>query len=156
VVSVDSIFAKVLRERSEKAGVDWQLLLEADAPDAPEPARRNFVHFLKGEDVIDRIYDRISDANDRLLLTDAGLLGHWDDLIGSMRVIERLRDRTRTAGPSLVWLLAPSQSAKETARPKLDGKAVAVDDGDYARVPSLLLLADPKKATKSSEQQAVV
>ncbi|MFB6350536.1 MAG: hypothetical protein ABEN55_17560, partial [Bradymonadaceae bacterium] len=156
LVSVDTIFAKVLRERSEEAGVDWQLLLEADAPDAPEQARRNFVHFLKGEEVIDRVYDQIVDAGDRLLLTDAGLLGHLNDLIGTMRIIERLRDRTRTEGPSLVWLLAPSKSAREMARPTLDGQAVAVDDGDYGRVPSLLLGEDWKRQTKSSEQQAIV
>ncbi len=139
IVSVDAVFIDVLRERANAAGVDWTLLLDTDAPDAPAAATRNMSHFMRGEQVVDEVYDRITQAGDRVLLVDPGLLGHWNELAGTMDIIERLRDRTRDHGPSVAWILVPVDAARGGQRPKLDGVAVPVDPGDFTRIPAELI-----------------
>ena len=57
----------------------------------------------------------------------------------TMDVIQRLRDRTRKDGPSLVWLLVPWSSSKGRARPRIADIAVPVDRQDFDRVPVKLV-----------------
>ena len=139
ILSIDAVVVDVLKERADARNVVWDMLLEADAPEAPAGARQNMMRFLKGEDLVDRVYRRICDAGDRLLLTDPGLLGRWDDMAQTMDVLQRLRGRNNDGGPSICWLVVPASSAQTQSRPRIAGVAVPVDKGDYTRIPAALI-----------------
>ena len=141
-LSIDRVVIDVLRERADARDVSWDLLLKTDSPDAPAGARQTMMRFLKGEEIADRVYQRICQASDRLLLTDPGLLGRWNGMADTMSVVDRLHSRNRSDGPSLIWLLVPQSDASGRARPRIAGAAVPVDSGDYLRLPSAIVDED--------------
>ena len=138
-VSLDRVFLETLRDATDQLGIDWNFFLEIDNPDnATANDRNRLANLLRNgfgdvPPIVDQVTDRLHEMGDRLLLTDPGLLGRWQELGGTMHILESLRDRTRSDGPELVWLLIPADKQKD--RPTINSIAVPVDKGDWLRIP---------------------
>ncbi|GEM_PF-3087430 len=132
VCSVDDVVLDILRERTNKQSIDWSFFLSVDAPDADDGDRNTLGIFLR-QQVIEALEERLMDQGERVLYTNLGLLGRWNELANTMKIVERLRSRTRDEGPELAWLLIPSD--RQQKLPTIADVAVPVDRGDFKRFP---------------------
>lgn len=125
VVDVEGVFLEALREVAEKARVNWDLVLRADA--TPGQGDWSKLMLLVGR-AIPRVEERLAAAEKTLLLTYAGLLARYD----RMDLLERLRDQVgRRDGIPGLWLLVPGDQ-----QPLMDGRAVPIlSPGQRARIP---------------------
>jgi len=143
VVSVERLLVEELRRAADEEGVPWETVLEADAMDWSErdEVRRQLERrvFHTGEDeasVAWRVRERLLEIDsDRVLLVDNGLLGRWDEFLrwaptgDRMQLVHALHDRTRSEGPSVVWMLVAAEP--DSKMPKLGPRPVPVDESDY-------------------------
>lgn len=129
VVDVEGVFLEALRHVADKARVNWELVLRADA--APGQGDWSKLMLLVGR-AMPLVEQRLASAEKTLLLTHAGLLGRYD----GMDLLERLRDQVgRRDGIPGLWLLLPGDQ-----QPLMDGKAVPIlSPSQRARIPETWL-----------------
>lgn len=128
--NLDEIFIKVMKEQALAAGVEWKVVLHADAASRESQDWRN-LSILIGRS-IPVIEEQLSRSDITVLLTYPGLLARYDRL----DLLERLRDKVGTPSGALhgLWVLLPSDEG--VALPTLNGKPVPViSSGQWARVP---------------------
>ena len=128
--NLDEIFIKVMKEQALAAGVEWRVVLHADAASRESQDWRH-LSILIGR-AIPVIEEQLSRSEKTVLLTYPGLLARYDRL----DLLERLRDKVGTPGGTLhgLWVLLPSDEG--VALPTLSGKPVPViSSGQWARVP---------------------
>jgi serine/threonine protein kinase len=129
-VNFDEVFIRVMREQASAAGVDWRVVLRADAAPPESPDWRN-LKILIGR-CVPAIEEELSRSERTLLLTYPGLLARYDRL----DLLERLRDKVGRAGSTLhgLWVLLPGDG--QSALPVLNGKSVPViSSAQWARIP---------------------
>jgi serine/threonine protein kinase len=117
VVDGDRIVIDALRAVAARGGVDWSLVLPADAtpPEARGATRAWANLMILVKRALPQIEQQLTVAGATLLLVNPGLLARYD----RMDLLERLRDKVgRPGGPQGVWLLLPNQ------QPLIDGQAV--------------------------------
>jgi serine/threonine protein kinase len=127
--SVEDLLLREMRAAADAAGVDWGLVLSADA--AP-PESKDWTNLcrLVGR-ALPKVEEHLRTAKRTLLLTYPGLLARYDRL----ELLEHLRDVVgRRDGLPGVWVLIPSDD--QQAMPVIDGKPVPViTAGQWARIP---------------------
>jgi hypothetical protein len=128
--NLDEIFINAMKQQALAAGVEWKVVLQADATSKESQDWRN-LSILIGR-AIPLIEQQLSQSDKTVLLTYPGLLARYDRL----DLLERLRDMVGTPGGALhgLWVLLPSDEG--VALPTLNGKPVPViSSGQWARVP---------------------
>lgn len=128
--NLDEILIREMQAQAVAAGVDWKLVLQADAAPTESQDWRN-LSILVGR-AIPIVERQLSQSDKTILLTYPGLLARYDRL----DLMERLRDKVGTPGGALhgLWVLLPSDEG--IALPTLNGKPVPViSSGQWARVP---------------------
>jgi hypothetical protein len=127
--SVEDLLLREMRAAAATAGVDWNLVLSADA--AP-PESKDWTNLcrLVGR-ALPKVEEQLCATKRTLLLTYPGLLARYDrlDLLEHLRDVVGQRD-----GLPGVWVLIPSDD--QQAMPVIDGKPVPViTPGQWARIP---------------------
>lgn len=128
--NLDEILIKVMREQALAGGVDWNLVLQADAAPQESQDWRNLC-ILVGR-AIPVVEQQLSQSDKTILLSYPGLLARYDRL----DLLERLRDKVGTPSGALhgLWVLLPADDG--VALPTLNGKPVPViSSGQWARIP---------------------
>jgi serine/threonine protein kinase len=127
--SIEDLLLREMRAAAAAAGVDWTLVLNADA--AP-PESKDWTNLcrLVGR-ALPKVEEQLRTATRTVLLTYPGLLARYDRL----EVLEHLRDVVgRRDGLPGVWVLIPSDD--QQAMPVIDGRPVPViTPGQWARIP---------------------
>ncbi|MEK7750965.1 MAG: hypothetical protein AAB654_03545, partial [Acidobacteriota bacterium] len=125
VVNLEAELIRSMREQAERLGVDWSVVLRADAADPDSPDNRRLRMLVQRS--IGPIEERLARRQRNVLLTYPGLLARY----GQVAVLDRLRDQTRDAG---LWVLIATD--EQTGPPTLDGAAIpALGASQWARVP---------------------
>jgi serine/threonine protein kinase len=128
--SIDEMLIRAMREQTQAANADWNLVLRADAA-GPEGQDWRKLLFLIGRS-IPIIEQQLNESQKTVLLVQSGLLARYNRL----DLIERLRDRVGTSASRLhgLWLLLPAD--EQSVLPTLNGKPVPViGPGQWARIP---------------------
>jgi serine/threonine protein kinase len=150
VVDGDRLIVDALREAARQVkprGVDWSLVLQADATPTTERASNrgwnNLMMLVKR--AVPTVEQQLSSADSTVLLVHPGLLARYDRL----DLLERLRDRVgRAGGPKGLWLLLPAQ------QPLIDGKAVPLlSPGQRVYVPESWLANEHRASRKDAKTQ---
>jgi len=125
LIDLEGMFIDELREVADKAGVNWELVLQTDA--SRNTGDWNKLTLLVGR-AIPIIEDELMSGEQTLLIVYPGLLARYDQ----MTLLERLRERIgRSGGLRGVWLLIPGDQ-----QALIDGKAVPiVSAGQRAQIP---------------------
>jgi hypothetical protein len=131
-VSLDDVFISTMRETAKESKVDWELVLNADAPNADAEDRRRFSLFVRH--VLPGVEERLRGLQGHILMTELGLLSHFAEQ-GAMELLGKLHAVAGTPeGPRLVVLLLASDN-RHTG-PTIDGRVVPVlHNTEYTRVP---------------------
>jgi serine/threonine protein kinase len=125
LVDLEGVFIDALREVADKAGVNWELVLQTDV--VPNTGDWNKLMLLVGR-TLPIIEQELTSVDQTLLLVFPGLLARYDQ----MTLLERLRDRIgRSGGLRGVWVLVPGDQ-----QALIDGKAVPIiSAGQRATIP---------------------
>lgn len=115
-VSLDALLLAALRDQAKTAGVDWNVVLQADAAD------RGSRHWINLQRLVQRTLPALRSAllfsPAPILLVSAGLLARYD-LMGLITELEE--NAGRPAHTHSVWLLLPTS---HQGLPVIDGVAV--------------------------------
>jgi hypothetical protein len=125
-VSLERLLLDAMREQADLLGVQWPVVLEADAPEAPDRSRRNLLTLVqKARPAVERA---LASLDRPTLLAHPGLLARY----GLLPLLQPLQDRARR-GPGVVVLIPDYE---QNALPQVDGVALpVVHPSDWARVP---------------------
>ncbi|MFW6062201.1 MAG: BREX system serine/threonine kinase PglW, partial [Planctomycetota bacterium] len=125
LIDLEQIFLDALRAQAEKARVNWDLVIQADA--RPNEGDWNKLLMLVRR-TMPQIEQQLDVPDKTMLVIYPGLLARYDQ----MDLLERRRDKVgRSGGIHGLWLLVPNDS-----QALLDGRAVPViSTGQRARVP---------------------
>ena len=125
-IDVTSELIRAMQRRADAAGVDWAVVLRADAAAADSVDRANLHRLVS--DAMDTFWPGLV-ADDRpLLLTELTPLARY----GQLPRIAELLD-TATARPAARWLLVGKRA--DAKAPTLDGAAVPTASGTWVSVP---------------------
>jgi hypothetical protein len=125
LIDLEEIFIGALREVADKAGVNWELVLQTDA--LPYTGDWNKLTLLVGR-AMPIIEQELTTVDQTVLIVFPGLLARYDQ----MTLLERLRDKIgRSGGLRGVWVLVPGDQ-----QALIDGKAVPIiSAGQRAQIP---------------------
>lgn len=129
VVDVTTALIAAMHERARNAGVDWSLVLRADAAAPSSGDRANLDRLVA--DATAAFWPALMARPDPLLLTDTAPLARY----GQVARLAELLD-TATHRPAARWLLVPKRAG--AAAPTLDGVAVPVASGTWIELPETL------------------
>ena len=122
VVDVTARLIQAMRQRAQTAGVDWSLVLRADAAPTGSTDRANLQRLVA--DATEHVWPDLLAEPSPLLLTDVAPLARY----GQMARVADLLD-TASVRPAARWLLVPKRAG--TAAPSLDGAALPVASGTW-------------------------
>jgi hypothetical protein len=115
-IKFDALLLSALREQAQAAGIDWQVVLQADA------AERTSRHWTNLQRLVQRTLPTLRQAllysPTPILLTSAGLLARYQ-LMGLVSELEEAAGRPQCT-PS-AWLLLPTS---QQGLPVMDGVAI--------------------------------
>lgn len=129
-VDFDALFIGMLKKQAQELGIkDWQTVLRADAQGAQGPHWQRLMSLVR--QTMPRVMDDIAGRDKPVLITNAGLIAHYDQMTG----LENLRDSViASQTPPGLWLLLPCDT--QTGAPRLNGRAIPVTTpNQWARVP---------------------
>ena len=129
VVDVTAELIRAMRARAAIAGVDWTLVLRADAAPADSMDRSNLERLVA--DATEAFWPALMADESALLLTDISPLARYRqlDLLATLL-------NTTTTRPAARWLLVPKRAG--VAVPTLDGTAIPLASGTWIELPTLL------------------
>ncbi|GHU42425.1 protein kinase [Betaproteobacteria bacterium] len=130
LIDLDEIVLTLLEAHAKEWGVDWKLLLAADAASAGSFDAQNFAIVLA--EVWPKVEAQLMQGDQPGLLVNLGLAARWQ----KMPLFTRLYDACMYGKrPPLIALIASQQTADD--RPMLDHAAVpvAINTTDYGRIP---------------------
>jgi hypothetical protein len=124
LVDFEGLFLESLRQVADKAGVNWDLVLQTDA--MPHQGDWDKLMLLVGR-AMPIVEAQLAQLDQTVVLIYGGLLARYDQ----MAMLERLRDRLGRDGLPGLWLLLPGDQ-----QAVIDGKAVPLlSPGQRSRVP---------------------
>ncbi len=126
VVDVTAELIAAMRDRAGAAGVDWSLVLRADAAAPGSGDRANLERLVA--DATAQFWPALLARPEPLLLTDAAPLARY----GQIDLLAALLD-TATIRPAARWLLVPKRAGAPA--PTLDGVAIPVASGTWIELP---------------------
>ncbi|MDQ1248345.1 MAG: hypothetical protein QG597_2717, partial [Actinomycetota bacterium] len=129
VVDITAELIRAMRTRAAIAGVDWTLVLRADAAPADSMDRSNLERLVA--DAAEALWPALMAEESALLLTDISPLARYRqlDLLATLL-------NTTTTRPAARWLLVPKRAG--VAVPTLDGTAIPLASGTWIELPALL------------------
>jgi serine/threonine protein kinase len=105
-VSVDAILLRELRQQASELGVDWSVVLKADAAEPGSRDWRNLLSLVAR--VLPALKKILSDSSAPLLVVNAGLLARYD----LMSVLSELEGAAGRLGRTpTAWILVPSHQS---------------------------------------------
>jgi hypothetical protein len=115
-INIDALLLTALREQAQKSGVNWSVVLQADAA---EPGSRHWTNLQRlVQRTVPTLRSNLLDSTTPILLVHAGLLARYN-LMGLITELEACAGRPGHT-PS-AWLLLPTT---QQGLPTIDGVAV--------------------------------
>ena len=129
VVDVTAELIRAMRTKAAAAGVDWTLVLRADAA-APASVDRTNLERLVAHST-DEFWPTLLADSSPLLLTEVAPLARY----GQLDLLATILD-TATARPAARWILVPKRAG--AAVPTFDGTAIPLASGTWIELPATL------------------